>query len=380
VVLSQAHPPAQLILDGQEAIYHLQYGQARDIFEKAKSQYPDSPVGYGMLSILAWNELLFESSNFALDEYSTPSPFVKARSRRPIENQVRRFREANEALRVKCEQLLERNPDDARALYFQGLVYENLAAEAIVISRNQRPAYSYGKRAKKIHERVLELDKKLVDAQVSLAARDYAARNLPWKWALLAFILGIGGDEESAFRGLQQVAQQGEYRRYDAVLILGLMKAWKGERKYSAEAIELFQGLRKKFPENFLLDLNLAAIYEKDNPKAALQLYEELLRVLPSKAPGLMAGEVRFRIGRNQFRLRNYSQALDAFAQALASPRREKETEPLCEYYRGLIHEAQGDQSRAIESFRAALRHRPLEAIAAELQDADRRLAKLQGS
>jgi len=378
----QGHPPAQAILDGQEAIYRLQYPRAGEIFLKAKADYPDSPVGYGMLSILAWNQLLFESSNFALDDYSTPSPFVKARTRKPIGGATRRFHDANDALVAKCEQLLNRDSNDVRALYFQGLAYENLAAEALVIQKEDRAASSYGRRAKRIHERVLELDPNLVDAKVSLAAYDYAAANLPWSFRWLAFLLGIRGNEQRAFQRLQEVANKGEYRRYDALLLLGLMKAWKGKREYAAEAVEVFERLKRRFPENFLLDLNLAGMYEKNDPRAALKLYENLLQVLPTKARGLEPGEVWMRVGKCHYRLRNYDQALDAFGKALSPSirRSEKETEPLSEYYRGLIHEAQGDRARAVQSFSAATKDQSLTTISKELNDARRRLEKLRKS
>ncbi len=375
---AQGHPPAQLILEGQDAIYRLQYSRAHEIFLKAKNDYPNSPVGYGMLSILAWNQLLFESSNLALDDYSTPSPFVKARTRKPIATATRRFHEANNALVEKCEQLLNRNPNDVRALYFQGLAYENLAAEAIVIVKDRRTASSNGRRAKGIHERVLASDPRLVDAKVSLAAYDYAAANLPGIYRFLLF--WIRGDELRAFRQLREVAEKGEYRRYDARLLLGLMKAWKGRRDYAAQAAEAFEGLRRQFPENFLLDLNLAAIYEKNDPKAALKVYESLLAALPSKTPGLPPGEVWLRVGRCQYRLRNYTQALEAFQKALGARKREKETAPLCQYYSGLIHEAQGDRTRAIECFSAAVKEQSLTAISKEMDDARKRLEKLRSS
>ncbi|MFB3905288.1 MAG: tetratricopeptide repeat protein [Acidobacteriota bacterium] len=380
IALAQDHPSPQMILQGQEAIYRLQYSKAGEIFLKAKNDHPDSPVGYGMTSILAWNQLLFESSNFAVDDYSTPSPFVKARTRKPIEAAARRFHAANDALLGKCEELLSRNPNDARALYFQGLAYENLAAEALVILKQDRAASSYGRRAKRIHEQALELDPSLVDAKISLAAYDFATDNLPWSLRLFAFLLRIRGDERRAFARLSEVASKGQYRRYDALLLLGLMKAWKGKRELAAEAADVLERLRRMFPENFLLDLNLAAIYEKNDPRTALKVYENLLQTLPSKTKGLEPGEVWWRIGRSHYRLRNYDQALAAFEKALAAPRCEKETQPLCEYYKGLIHESQGDRRRAIESFRAATKEQALPAISKEIRDAEKRLEKLRAS
>ena len=68
---------------------------------------------------------------------------------------------------------------------------------------------------------------------------------------MFAFLLGIRGDEQRAFKRLREVAAKGEYRRYDASLLLGLMKSWKGKREYVAEAAECFETLRRKFPQNF---------------------------------------------------------------------------------------------------------------------------------
>lgn len=379
-VFGEEHPPVGLVLEGQEAIYRLQYSRAGEIFAKARNDYPDSPVGYGMLSILAWNQLLFESSNFALDDYSTPSPLAKSRTRKPIEAPIRRFHQANDALLAKCEELLSHDSNDVRALYFQGLAYENLAAEALVILKEQRLASRHGRRAKRIHERVLELNSGLVDAKVSLAAYDFAADNLPWGFRWLAFLLGIRGDEERAFQRLREVGSQGEYRRYDALLLLALTKVWKGRREYAAEAERVFEDLRRRFPENFLLDLNLAGMYEQNDPRAALKVYESLLQSLPSKSPGLEPGEVWWRVGRCHYRLRNYDRALEAFGKAQAARRSEKETEPLTQYYKGLIHETQGDRARAIDSFSAALKYRSLASISQELHDAQKRLDKLKGS
>jgi tetratricopeptide (TPR) repeat protein len=373
------HPPAAAVQKGQKAMYRLQYAEARRIYSDLKREFPASPVGYGMLNVLDWNELLFATTNPTLDDYSTPSPFEKARSRKPAESAARRFHQSNSELLKKCDEILDLTPRDPVALYFRGLAYENLAAEDVAItrSRSKKLARRYGDLAREYHAEALALDPAFVDAHVSLAVHEYAAANLPLRFRWLTFILGIRGDEKKAFERLRTVSEKGRYRRYDALILSGFMRAWKRKREYAREAVQVFETLRREFPENYLLDFNLAAIYEHtelNDPKSALRTCQELLTALPTKAAGLQPGEVHYRIGRIQHRLQNFSQALDSFRQALLTPASEEETKPLAHYYMGLIHEAQGADSEARTSFRKALESGPLSTIEKELADARRRL------
>jgi len=181
----------QHVREGQDAIYRLDYATAERIFQQTITENPDSPVGYGMLSITTWNELLFAAANQALDDYATPTPFTKGRTHKNVNQEIKRFREANNNLLTVCEKILENNPKDVLALYFRGLAYENLSAEAIVITKNRGSAISNGRKAKNIHEQVLELDPNFVDANVSIAGNEFAKATLPWSIKWLAFLVGM---------------------------------------------------------------------------------------------------------------------------------------------------------------------------------------------
>ena len=366
------------VREGQEALYRLYYAQAEEIFKQLIEEHPDSPVGYGMLSIATWNQLLFAASNLALDDFASPTPFTKGRTYKNITQETQRFREANDNLLALCETLLETNPEDTLALYFEGLAYENLAAEAIVITKSRGTAFNYGRKANSVHKKVVELDPDLIDAQVSIAGNEFAKATLPWSIKWLAALVGIRGDKEGAFERLEQVAQKGKYRQLDAQVLLAVLHSWKGD---PLKPVAIFQDLREKYPQNFLFDINLAAVHQFNlsDAKSALDIYQQLLENLSTKAPGLLAGEVYLRIGLAYLQLAQHSLALQAFTQVLKEPKGEMETDPLAYFHMAQIHEQRGEKDQAIEYYQQVVKDSvPQDTLKDTLKEARRRLNRLK--
>jgi tetratricopeptide (TPR) repeat protein len=368
----------QRVREGQDAIYRLDYATAEKIFRQIIAENPDSPVGYGMLSITTWNQLLFAAANHALDDYATPTPFTKGRTDKNVNQEIRRFREANNKLLSVCEGILENNSKDVLALYFRGLAYENLAAEAIVITKKTGDAISNGRKAKNIHEQVLELDPNFVDANVSIAGYEFAKATLPWSIKWLAFLVGIRGSKEQAFQKYELVSEKGKYRQVEAQVVLALLHSWKGD---PLQPLAIFENLRELYPQNYLFDINLAAVYQLklNDAQSALEIYQQLLKTLPYKAPGLHAGEVYLRIGKTYVQLREYSLALQAFNNVLEESKGEIETEPLAYFHMAQIHDEQGDKDQAREYYQQVLNYSvSREVLKDTMKEARRRLQRLK--
>jgi len=159
-------------------------------------------------------------------------------------------------------------------------------------------------------------------------------------------LLGHRGNKKEALAKIDDVIQNGFYRKLDAVVLKALLQAWKGQPK---EAIRFFEGLGKDYPENFLIDINIAAIYQdklKDR-RAALNTYQRLLSQIDQKADGVFPGEIHYRIGKVHSDLMEYSKALVSLENGLKEKCREPETIPLCHYQIALIHEEQGDKEQS---------------------------------
>jgi tetratricopeptide (TPR) repeat protein len=341
----------QQVHAGLEAIYELDYAQAQRAFDQVKSEHPESPVGYGMLAVTAWHELLFASRNLAVYDYGIPTPFgTGVPSSRSTVREQEHFAQANKILQDVCEKLLAKNPQDTLALYFKGLSYENLSIEALTLYRRQGAATSYAKKASNIHKEVLQLDPNLIDANTSIAVPEYVVGTSNWGLRFLALLLGLRGDKQGALDRLQAVSEKGVYRATDALVVMALLEGWRGDPQ---RAVSIFSRLRKMYPRSFLSDIGLAVAHENAaDPRSAVQVYQELLRTLPEKAPGIHPGEILFRIGRDYVRLRDYSLALNAFQKALEASQGDLETRPLTYYQMALIHEERAEKSEAQDCYR----------------------------
>ncbi len=359
ILLAQPSPAADIgdrVRQGQDGIYRLDFQEAERIFSKLIEEHPDDPTGYAFRAITLWNKLLQAAGNLALDDYATPTPFTR-KSRKPVERQTALFKKANDQLLEVCERRLEEKAEDVLALYFKGVVFENRSVEAIAIRKSHLEAWGHARRATRLHRRVLELDPDFVDAKLSIAAAEFTRATLPWsiKWLTVLFFPGNKGE---ALEELTEVMEEGRYRSLDAQVLMALLQSWKGDPR---ESVKILDSLRKKYPANYLLDLNLAAIYQTslDSPKEALEIYLRLLDSFEDKAPGLGVGEVHYRVGTTYYRLREYGKALEALGKALQGPGRELETEALSAFLSARIHEEQGDTEKARQLYREVVEKAP---------------------
>lgn len=359
------------LAQGHDDVYRLDFKAAEETFQGLIREHPERPGAYAFLALTRWNQLLQAAANLALDDYATPTPFARKPSK-PVKAEREAFLKANQRAIEVADRILQTDPDNVRALYFKGVANENLASEAVAIRKEPWEAWGYGRTATRLHRRVLELDPDFVDAKLSLGVAEFAKATVPWsiRWFTALF---FPGDKDHALASIREVAEKGRFRRRDAQVVLALLQAWKGDPR---ESVTVFQDLRKAFPSNYLLDLNLAAIQLQnlDSPKQALETYQNLLAHIDSKAGGLEPGEVYYRLGRTYYRLHEYAQALKAFHQALDSPTLEKETDPLSAYWIAHIHEEQGESEKAALWYRQMLRSAPQgDTLKEELQTARRK-------
>ena len=190
--------------------------------------------------------------------------------------------------------------------------------------------------------------------------------------------MGIRGSKERAFQKLELVSEKGKYRQLDAQVVLALLHSWKGDPR---QPLAIFENLREKYPQNYLFDINLAAIYQLkfNDAQAALGIYQQLLKTLPDKAPGLHAGEVYLRIGKTYVQLREYSLALQAFNKVLEESKGEIETEPLAYFHMAQIYDERGDKDQAIKYYRQVLNYSVSEEpLKDTMKEARRRLRRLK--
>jgi tetratricopeptide (TPR) repeat protein len=345
----------KLVQDGIEAIYDLDYGKAQKLFDQIKKDYPKSPVGYGMTAIRAWHELLFESRNLAIYKYGIPTPFDSSelKSKRPASKEAS-FLEANQALQKFSEDLLNKDPKDALALYFMGVSYENLATKMLTLEGDWLRAEGQASTAEDYHKKALNYNPNLVDAKTSSAVPDYVigARNILQRFGAVLFFRRAG-NKERGIEKLETVISKGTYRATDAMVVLALLETWRGDRK---RAISLFKKVRDKHKRSFLCDISLAVGYEETKDfRSAVKIYQELLDNISSKAPGIQPGEIYYRMGKDYLQLHDSRVALEQLNKAVKEKQGDSETKPLAYYEMGCIYKSRNEKERAKECLSKAL-------------------------
>ncbi len=368
----------QKLRRGHDAVYRLDFEGAENIFKKLIEEYPQSLGAYTFLALTRWNQLLQAAGNLALDDYATPTPFARKPSK-AVAAPRKAFLDTNQKAIEICDQVLAGDANDVRALYFKGVAFENLASEAVAIRKEPWEAWGYGRTATRLHKRVLELDPDMVDAKLSLGIAEFAKATVPWslRWFTALF---FPGDKEHALASIREVGSRGRFRQYDAQVVLALLQAWKGDPQ---ESVQVFNRLRSRYPSNYLLDINLAAIQLQnlDSPTQALNTYQRLLADIESKSGDLKVGEIYYKLGLTYHRLREYQQALNSLEKALGSPTLEKETIPLSAYWIAQIHEERGEPALAARWYRQMLGTAPAgDTLKKELQEARRKVRKLSDS
>lgn len=364
------------VQEGRDAIYSLDFDRAEKIFQALIQTNPDEPTAHAFLSITYWNKLLQAAGNTVLDDYATPTPFTKRQSHKSVVRETAQFREATDRLIQLCDRLLKGDETAVLPLYMKGVGYENLAAEAVAITKSSGKAMMNGRKAELLHEKVLKLDPEFVDAKLSIGSSEFAKATLPWSIKWLIFLLGFRGDKEHALALLYEVGEKGRYRRLDALVVISLLQAWKGDAN---ESIRIFQELGERYPRNYLFDLQRAAIYDKqlNQPKAALEVYQKLIASLDRKAPSLAPAEVYYRLGVIYYKLKDYSLALDSFEKALELPSKESETSALSSFQIAKIHSEQGDSKLAKKYYAKVLEYRgPAGVLKHEISAAKKQLKR----
>jgi tetratricopeptide (TPR) repeat protein len=112
--------------------------------------------------------------------------------------------------------------------------------------------------ARKLHNRVSELQPSNVDARLVQGLHDYVIGSLPAIYKMFGFLAGFHGDKERGIRTVEQVAAHGSLNRIDAEIFLAAI--YRREHQ-PAKALPLVESVIARFPRNYLLRFEQAGMY-----------------------------------------------------------------------------------------------------------------------
>jgi tetratricopeptide (TPR) repeat protein len=243
----------KLRADGYNALFNLDYDNARRTFEKLIALAPDNPVGPESMATSLWIQQLNESWQHKSTLYSDKEDTNK--KTKVDQRRAEEFRKWTRRAKQLSQARLRQNPRDVEALYFLGAAEGLEAAYAAGVEQKYMAALRTGSDAVDHHHKVLELSPQFTDAKLTIGLQDYVIGSLPLPVKMLAGTFGVSGSKKRGLKELEEVARDGHWGRDVARLVL--VDLYKREKRWD-DAIATARDLSARYPRNNLFKLQLA--------------------------------------------------------------------------------------------------------------------------
>lgn len=353
---------------GFEHFYNLEYDEAIADFSTAVAQRPEQPGLYNHLAQAILYRAMFRAGALESELVTGNNPFLRRPRVEATPEEDRRFRQAIHRSMELCRARLSRDPRDTAALYALGVAHGWRANYHFLVRKAWRDALRDATQARKLHNRVSELDASNIDARLMQGVHDYVVGSLPLMWKLLGFLIGFRGDKDQGIRTLEMVAQKGAVNREDAKILLCVI--YRRERRQK-QAVPLLEELIRRFPRNYLLSLELAQMHSELGDKGkALEALERLKGLKQAGAPALARlpwERLWYAEGNIQFWYQDLDAALENMKRATAgADRLDLNTGVLAWMRLGQLYDLKGQRQAAQQAYRRAVDLAPASDAAAE--------------
>lgn len=355
--------PAQqkLIDEGFDHFYNLEYDEAVASFEKAIAQNPTSPDLHNHLAQTLVFREMYRNGALESELVSGNNSFLRRPKLNPSPETEKRFLDEVAKAIELSDALLKKNPNDTAALYAQGIAYGLRSNYFWVVKKAWRDSLKDATAARKLHNRVSELEPNNVDARLVQGLHDYIVGSLPWGWRMFGFLVGIKGDKAKGIRTVQDVAAHGNINRMDARILLCALYRRENQTR---TAVPIVQELIARYPRNFLLRLELAQMYSMSGDGVrGLETLREVERLKSTRAPGfdrLPWEKIWFQEGSIQFWYNDLDQSLENMKKVTAkADDLDLNTGALAWLRTGQIYDMKHRRTEATEAYRKAIAYAP---------------------
>lgn len=361
LVLAPLAGQEALVNEGYERFYNLEYDEAIADFEHAIAQSPNVPDLHNHLAEALVFREMYRNGALESELVSGTNSFLRRPKLNPTPETEKRFLGEVAQSMSLCQTRLQRNPNDAAALYALGIAYGLRSNYYWVVKKAWHDSLRDANEARQAHDRVAELEPRNIDAHLVSGLHDYIVGSLPLGYRLLGFMIGIHGDRDRGIHTVQDVAARGNLNRVEAEILLGALYRRENQPR---RAIPLINDLIARFPRNFLLRLELSQMYsmagDKQNAMAAV---EEIARLKSRHAPGydrVPWEKIYFQEGTIEFWYRDLDHALAHLELVAAAGDQVDLNTGAYAYLRmGQIYDMTHRRRQALEAYRKGIAYAP---------------------
>lgn len=359
VSLQAAESPATVA--AFDHYYNLEYDEAISGFEAVAKANSQAPEPHNSIAQCLLYREMFRNGALESELVSGNNSFLRRPKVNTSPETEKRFQSEIDRAIALAQALVNKNPNDTEGLYALGVANGLKSNYDFLVRKAWRDALSEATTARKLHNRVTELEPSNYDARLIQGVHDYIVGSLPWFYKSLGFLAGFHGDKELGIRTLEDVARKGRYNKVDAEILLCALYRREGQPR---KAIPLLDNVGKRYPRNYLLKLEQAQMYSAvgDN-KNALAVLDRVEAAKRDNAPGyvtLPEEKIEYERATIQFWHRDLEPALENFKKVTARPAElDLNTGVLAYMRQGQIYDLTNRHNLAVPKYEAAIKFAP---------------------
>lgn len=358
----------QLRIAGSEALFNLDYEDARKNFKAMADSFPNYPAGPQFLADTLWAETLYQSRRLQSSLYGDDQTFYSTGDDKVDPKIVDQFRTLTRQARVLTEARLKQYPKDVEALYFMGAIEGLKASFEEAVERRHFAALKDGSDAVDKHREVIKLDPTWRDAEITIGLYDYTVGALPLPAKLIAGVVGFRGSKKRGLATLERVAKEGRWVPNEAKTLLIVL--YTREKRY-AEAAAYARELAAKYPRNYLYRLEAAdalvsqaALDRQANQTngtsaaetEAFATFESLLKDKSVRETAAREFDlIHFKYGEALMTAGQYDRAAKEFLASADSPGAQQGMATMAHLYAARALDLAGKRNDALAQYRAVL-------------------------
>jgi hypothetical protein len=352
---------------GFEALFNLDYENARKNFRELAESLPNYPAGPQFLAASLWIESLYDARRLQSSLYDSDS-FYSQNEDKADPRTVDQFRIWTRQARQLAEARLKQSPHDPEALYFLGATEGLKASFEDTVERRHFAALKDGSDAVDRHREVIKLDPSYIDAQITIGLYDYTLGALPLTYKIIAGVVGFHGSKKRGLAAIERVAKEGRWARDDAKTLLIVL--YTREKRF-ADAAAFARELGAKYPRNYLYRLEAAdalvsqAALEREANHAtaptateneAFATFEGLLRDKAVRDTAARSFDlIHFKYGEALQTAGQYEKAAKEFLIAADTPNAQAGLATMAHLYAARALDLAGKRNDALTQYRAVL-------------------------
>jgi tetratricopeptide (TPR) repeat protein len=360
-LLAVVTSPADLVVTGFDHFYNLEYDEAIADFQRALALDPTDPELHNHVAEAILFQEMYRNGALESELVSGNNSFLRRPKMNPSPATESWFLgEVAKAMQLG-DARLKQNPNDTKALYSMGISYGLRSDYYWIVKKSWRDSLRDATTARRMHNRITEIDPSNVDARLVQGLHDYIVGSLPWGYRMLGFLVGIHGDKEKGLATIEDVSKNGKANREAAQIFLCALYRRENQAR---RAIPVVQDLIRRFPRNYLLRLELSQMYSLAGDGVhALEAVHQVADMKQRHVAGFDRvpwEKIWYQEGTIQFWYNHLSDALENLKKVAGSPREMDLNTGASTWLRiGQIYDMTQRRSQAVEAYRKAIDYAP---------------------